>query len=102
MFYYYDDDFDRDDYREDDPKDEVIFQCQEYVKNIANHLYSNDTLDIEDLSYSLEELCHLLSVQVPKPSLNVSRQRKSVSEKFFAALDTLSLYSNNKTKTLTQ
>lgn len=99
MYYH---DFDDEYFKEEDPRDDLIYECKEYIKDIVRQLYSNDPLNVEDLSFSLEEVCHLLSIDLPKPDLNVARKEKSAKESFFSALNTLSLYASNKTKILTQ
>ena len=86
-------------YEEDDissPKDDLIYECKENVRAIVRQLYSNDTIDYKDLSYSIEELCHLLKLKMPQTSLTIDRKKRSN----IVSLDTFAEFTKKYAKTL--
>lgn len=89
--------YDWDSIDESDPKDELIYSCAEYVKDIMKMLYSNDPLDRTELEDMLFDLCKLLKVKLPDNFLNIERRSKNALRDFFSGLDMKSLYVTKKT-----
>jgi transposase-like protein len=66
--------------------DNVCFECEErnekleraadFLDNIVKILYSNQPLETVDLEYNLDELCHLLNVDMGKGDLTIERKNK--------------------------
>lgn len=56
-----------------DPKDDIIYECKEAVKDIMRQLYSSDSIDYKALQSDIEELCHTLKLRQPKNTLTIER-----------------------------
>lgn len=91
------DSYDWDDIENYDPKDEKIFTCGEYVRDIVQILYSKEPLDRSHLEILIDELCDLLKVKLPDNFLNIERRKNVPMRDYFSNLDMKSLYITNKT-----
>lgn len=70
-----------------DPKDDIIYECKEIVKDIIRQLYSSDSIDYKALQYDIEELCQVLHIKQPHNYLTIERKKKDVHKNFFSTLD---------------
>lgn len=75
---------------------ELIMDSRERLRDVLNHLYSNEPLDRIALEDSLDDLCKLFSMRMPDNFLNIERRKNSIKD-YFLNLDMKSLYVTNKT-----
>lgn len=55
-------------------KDEKLERASEFLDAIVKQLYSRQPLEEVDLEYQLDELCHLLNVQIGAGDLTIERK----------------------------
>lgn len=89
--------YDWDSMYEEDPKDETLYSCAEYFRDIVKALYSNAPLDRAELEDLIFDLCKLLKVRIPDNFLNIERRKNVPFTDFFSNLDMKSLYITKKT-----
>lgn len=49
-------------------------ECREFMMEIVDHLYSNETLDVSKFESQLEEICHILKITLPAKALQIQRK----------------------------
>jgi len=79
------------------PKDELIYGCTEYVRDIVQALYSNGPLDRCELEEHLEGICKLLNIRIPENFLNIERRKTIPMRDYFLNLEVNSLFVTKKT-----
>lgn len=57
-----------------DEKQTVIDEAGEWLKTLVKQLYSKEKLDLLEFENNLDELCHLLNIQIGKGDLNIQRK----------------------------
>ena len=84
-------------YAPEDPKDELINECGEYLQDILRILYGSSSIDRLYLEDLLEELCARLKVDLPNGFLNIARRKNIPMRDYFSDFDINSLYVTKKT-----
>ena len=91
---FYLDDFDEESF---DPKDEILHESGEYLRDVLKVLYGSTPVDREYLEELLASLGKLLKVELPVGFLSIERRKNMPLRDFFSCFDAKSLYVTNKT-----
>lgn len=60
-----------------DDKEEKLYQAKELLELVIGFLYGDDILSVHELEKNLDNLCHLLDVDLIPTDLNIQRKTKT-------------------------